>query len=106
MGIMKTLTINGVSYNVAPVVPAASVTLLANAWKADGDAYSQIVEIPGVTVCTKVDLQPTPEQLAVFHHKVLGFVAKNDGGVVTVYAIGDKPTQDYTMQASITEVSA
>ena len=31
-------------------------------------------------------------------------MTENEDGVVTVYAIGDKPTQDYTMQAQITEV--
>jgi hypothetical protein len=46
------------------------------------------------------------EQLAIFHNKDLAFVTENDGGVVTVYAIGDKPTDDYTMRVSITEVTA
>lgn len=104
MSIMKTLTINGQKYDIAPVVPATSVTLLAKNWVADGDVYSQIVEIPGVTVSTKVDLQPTLAQLEEFHHKVLGFVAKNEGGTVKVYAIGDKPDGDHTIQITLTEV--
>lgn len=104
MGILKTLTINGTTYNVTPVVPASSVTLLASAWVGDGDSYSQVVEIPEVTAHTKVDLQPTSDQLAEFHYKVLSFVAENNGGVVTVYAIGDKPTGDHTIQITKTEV--
>ena len=32
-------------------------------------------------------------------------MAENDDGVITVYAIGSKPTVDYTMQALITEVT-
>ena len=104
MGILKTLTINGVTYNVTPVVPASSVTLLASAWKGDGDKYSQVVTIPGVTSHTKVDLQPTSEQLIEFHYKVLAFVAENDGGEVTVFAIGDKPMGDHTIQITKTEV--
>jgi hypothetical protein len=44
------------------------------------------------------------EQLAIFHNKDVAFVTENEDGVVTVYAIGDKPTQDYTIQVSITEV--
>ena len=106
MSIMRTLTINGTTYNVAPVVPASSVTLLAGAWVGDGDAYSQVVELPGVTPHTKVDLQPTADQLAEFHYKVLAFVAENNGGVVTVYAIGDKPSGDHTIQTTLTEVEA
>lgn len=104
MGILKTLTINGVQYAVTPIVPADSVTLLASAWEGDGDAYSQVVEVPGVTAHTKIDLQPTAEQLAEFHYKVLAFVAENDNGTVTVYSIGDKPANDHTIQITKTEV--
>lgn len=104
MGQMRTLTINGEKYDIVPVVPASSVTLLASAWVADGDKYSQVVEVSGVTAHTKVDLQPTAEQLEEFHYKVLAFVTENDGGKVTVYSIGDKPENDHTIQITKTEV--
>ncbi len=104
MSVMKTLTINGVTYDVVPVVPAKSVTLLASAWVTDGEIHSQVVAVPGVSVHTKVDLQPTSEQLAEFHYKVLAFVAENDGGIITVYSVGDKPTGDHTIQITLTEV--
>lgn len=104
MGILKTLNVNGVQYSVTPIVPADSVTLLASAWVGEGDMCSQVVEVPGVTAHTKVDLQPTAEQLAEFHYKVLAFVAENDNGVITVYSIGDKPTRDHTIQITKTEV--
>ena len=41
---------------------------------------------------------------AVFYEKDITFVTENDGGVVTVYAIGQKPQNDYTIQVTITEV--
>lgn len=104
MGIMRTLTINGAKYDVIPVVPAESVTLLAGAWVGEAGKYSQVVEVAGATPHTKVNLQPTPEQLIEFQYKVLAFVAENDGGVVTVYAIGDKPTGDHTIQITLKEV--
>jgi hypothetical protein len=104
MGTMKTLTINDKTYRVTSIVPALSVTLLADAWVKDGNVYSQVVGIAGVTPHSKVDLQPTPEQLVEFHHKVLAFVTENDGGIVTVYAIGDKPTSDHTIQVTLIEV--
>ena len=106
MGIMKTLTINGVKYDVVPVVPASSVTLLANAWVDGGDRYYQVVELEGVTPKTKVNLQPTPDQLVEFQNEVLAFMAENEGGVVTVYAIGDLPTGDHTIQTTLKEVDA
>ena len=108
MAMLKTLTINGVTYNVTHVVPTSTVTLPANAWVADeldGEiAYSQVVVLPGVTAHTMVDLQPSPEQLVLFHKKVLGFVTENENGVVKVYAIGDKPANDHVIQTTLTEV--
>lgn len=80
------------------------VTLLANKWVGSNNLYSQVVAIEGVTENSQVDLTPSVEQLVVFYEKDLTFVTENEGGVVTVYAIGQKPTNDYTIQATITEV--
>lgn len=85
-------------------VKLGQVTLLASAWKGIGSTYSQIVEIEGVTENSKVDLRPSAEQLAEFYEKNHVFVTENDGGVVTVYVVGDKPQVDYTIQLTITEV--
>ena len=82
----------------------ASVILRASDWVGADDPYSQVVTIAGVTDKSKVDLLPSVEQLAIFHDKDLAFVTENDDGVVTVYAIGEKPTRDYTMEVCITEV--
>ena len=82
-----------------------SVTILASAWVTESESlHSQVVTIPGITEYSKVDLLPSVEQLAIFHNKDVAFVTENEDGVVTVYAIGDKPTLDYTMQVQITEV--
>lgn len=88
------------------VTPAriGTVTLLASAWVGSNNLHSQVVSIDGVTENSQVDLTPNIEQLAVFYDKDLSFVTENDGGVVTVYAIGQKPTNDYTIQVTITEV--
>lgn len=83
----------------------SSVTLLASKWTGSDSLYSQVVTINGITPYSKVDLLPSVEQLAIFHNKDVAFVTENEDGVITVFAIGDKPTQDYTMQASITEVT-
>lgn len=104
MGVMRTLTINGVKYDVVPCVPATSITLLESSWLGEGDLHYQMVEVPGATAHTKVDLQPTADQLSEFHYLTLAFVAENDGGTVTVYAIGDRPTKDHTIQITKTEV--
>lgn len=81
------------------------VTLLASKWAGSGSLYSQVVTIDGVTEHSQVDLTPDVAQLVVFYEKDLTFVTENEGGIVTVYAIGQKPTNDYTIQVTITEVS-
>ena len=87
-----------------PASKVASVTLLASAWEEGDDYYYQVVDVDGATAYSQVDLKPNAEQLAIFHEKDLAFVTENEGGVVTVFAIGDRPLNDYTMQVSITEV--
>jgi hypothetical protein len=102
---IKEITALKAALNTKPLVKRVSITLPASGWTARGDSqYSQIVFLEGVTEYSKVDLQPTPEQLAIFYEKDVTFVTENDGGVITVYCIGQKPTNDYTMQATITEV--
>ena len=81
-----------------------SISLVASKWEGTEDPYSQVVDIEGITANSKVDLLPSVEQLAIFHDKDLAFVTENEDGVVTVYAIGDMPTQDYTIEVCITEV--
>ena len=88
----------------APVAWLTDVFLPASEWVGSDSLYSQVVTIPGTTEYSKVDLLPSVEQLAIFHNKDVAFVTENEDGVVTVYAIGDKPLLDYTMQAQITEV--
>ena len=80
------------------------VDLLASKWVGGNNLFSQVVTIDGVTPYSQIDLTPSVDQLAVFHDKDLAFVTENEDGVVTVYAIGDKPLNDYTMQVTIKEV--
>ena len=88
-----------------PTPKIAYIQLPASAWEGADSLYSQVVTIDGTTEHSKVDLLPSVEQLAIFHGKDVAFVTENDNGVVTVYAIGDKPLLDYTMQVQITEVT-
>lgn len=87
-----------------PAARIAYVNLLASAWVGEESPYSQIVDIDGVTENSQVDLTPSVEQLSVFYNKDLAFVAHNTNGVVTVYAIGQKPANDYVIQVTLTEV--
>ena len=89
------------------------VDLIAAKWVASEESenlYSQevtIYEVPenfDFQNC-QVDLTPSVDQLLVFYDKDLTFATENEGGKVTVYAIGQKPENDYTIQVTITEVN-
>ena len=94
----------------------ASITLYPEKWYSvlDNDnnpienRYYQPVEVNHATITphSKIDLQPSPEQLAVFHEKDIAFTAINAGGNVRVCVVGQKPTQRYVLQATVTEVIA
>lgn len=87
----------------------ASITLYSDRWKQSVEEkmwYQEVVVANAtITEYSKIDLQPSPEQLCIFHEKDLAFVTENDDGVVTVYCIGQKPTNDYTIQATVMEVT-
>ena len=99
------LSLGGLGYGTAKIAMISEVTLLASKWIGDASPYSQVVNIDGVTENSQVDLTPDVDQLVIFYEKDLTFVTENENGVVTVYAIGQKPTNDYTIQAIITEVA-
>lgn len=85
-------------------VRLVDIQLNAASWVGDLGKYSQVVDIAGVTKYSKVDLQPSVEQLDIFHEKDIAFTTENADGVVTVFVVGDKPKNDYTIQATVTEV--
>jgi hypothetical protein len=92
------------SYDNGSTATIGTVELLSDNWVGGENLYSQVVSIDGVTENSQVDITPSVEQLVIFYEKDLTFVTENDGGVVTVYAIGQKPENDYTIQVTITEV--
>lgn len=86
-------------------VRIAEITLASASWvEKSTNLYSQVVSIADVTENTQVDLTPSVEQLIVFYEKDITLVAENESGTVTVYCIGQKPTNNYTIQVTLTEV--
>ena len=91
--------------NVAPKAKTKEVTIFANKWdKINNRVYEQIIAIDEVTENSQVDLTPSDEQLNIFYDKKVMLTTKNMGGTVTVVLIGDKLTDDYNIQVTITEV--
>lgn len=91
---------------VVPLLPRiATVTLKASSWTGSNNPYSQVVAVNGVTVNSKIDLQPTAQQIVSLQSDDIALMAENNGGTVTFYALGGKPSVDYTMQVLLTEVT-
>lgn len=85
-------------------IRAVELTLTAENWKGAVSPYAQTVAVDGATLTSKIDLQPSAEQLEQLRMANTALAAENDGGLVTVYAFGDKPAGVLTLQATVTEV--
>ena len=100
-----TLPIEEIVENViAQTSKISTVTLPSSGWQGEASPYYQVVNIEGATENSKIDINPTLEQLNIFREKDITFVTANNKGTITVYCIGQKPANDYTIQVSITEV--
>ena len=96
----------GTGTGATPILPRiATITLPASAWTGSSNPWSQVVEMSDISVSTKIDLQPTAHQVVALQNADIALMAENNNCVVTVYALGGKPTTDYTMQVLLTEVS-
>jgi len=88
------------------VSKTSTISLAASKWIKGTNVYSQVVSIPNVTTNSKVDIYPTPEQLIELQSAGIALMAVNDNGTVTVYALNNKPTSNYSMQVTLTELNA
>ena len=101
-----TVTLEGPFGSAGSAVRLTQLYLPAQGWRGAISPYSQAVELERISRNSKVDLLPDYQQLECFRHQELAFLAENEDGAVTVYAIGDKPEEDLVFQAAITEVIA
>lgn len=84
---------------------STKITLTASGWTGSSNPWSQVVTVKGVTANSKVDLQPTAVQIVELQNNDISLMTENNDGVITAYALGNKPTVNYTMQVLITEVT-
>lgn len=98
-----------VSQVIAEVKPrVVTVTLYKDKWELDDDGLLyQTIKPDGITPYSRLDLQPSIEQLAKFKELGIVFVPKNIKATddIEVYLIGNPSSEleDYTMQATIIE---
>lgn len=84
-------------------------TIKTNAanWKGAASPYSQEVEVEAISVNTAVYIALGADQIQSLLQagKEVAFTVENDGGTVTMYAVGDHPGTDLTFQATLLEVT-
>lgn len=73
-------------------------------WKGGESPFFQTLTLDTVSALTKVDLLPSPQQLEAMRNQELALTTENNGGTVTVYAIGSCPQEDLTLQILLTEI--
>ena len=89
------------------LLPKQAIIHLSTQWDVTEDnRYFQEVTVSNATITqtSKVDLQPTSEQLNVFHEKDLAFVTENKDGVINVYCVGQVPQNEYDIPVTVTEI--
>ena len=99
-----TVQMEGPFGSVGTSIRMCEVALPLANWKGAESPFSQQVPLEGISIRSKVDLLPSAEQLESFRSQELALTTENRDGVLTVFAIGDKPRQDLSMQAVMTEV--
>lgn len=82
-----------------------SIALTSANWLGTESPFYQNINIPLATVNSKIDLQPTVQQIVDLQDEEVTLVTENDNGILKVWAIGYKPSKDYEIQATITEVA-
>lgn len=88
------------------VVKLATISVPASAWKGGTSPYSQEIRVDGISVNSVVEINLSTDQIEQLRseNKNIAFTTENDGGVVTLIAIGSKPSKDLVFQTKIVDV--
>ena len=86
------------------ITKVTDIVMKVDSWHGGAGMWSQIVEVAEASEYSKIDLQPTAEQLLILQKIEAAMTVENAAGVITVYVTGNKPKTDITIQASIMEV--
>lgn len=85
---------------------SVEITLTTANWivSSDNTYWTQEITIENSTANSKVELQPTPDQIIfLMTEEISMFVANNDGTIIA-YAVNGIPSEDMIIKAKVTEV--
>ena len=83
------------------------ITVVAAHWveSENGEYYTQEVAVPTATANSRIDLDPSPEQIIQLMDEAVSMFIANDNGVIKAYALGSAPSTDMTFKIRISEVA-
>lgn len=80
-----------------------SITIPYASWSGSGP-YTQILTVLNATANSKIDMQADATTIDTIIKGGYCIAIKNDNGVITAYAVGQRPVTNLTLQLIITEV--
>ena len=101
-GTTGTVSLSALIQGLLPKV--TTVSLPAASWLGESSPYYQDITSSYVTESSKVDIQPSAEQLVEWQNNGLAFNTLSSNGLFRVYVSDFKPTTDMLIQVTIQEV--
>lgn len=90
--------------NSSSMPKLVTISIPASGWSGSNNSYSQAISVNGVNANSKLDLQPTSEQIAELQNAEIILMASNNNGIVVLHSLNGKPSKDLRMQMLITDV--
>lgn len=83
------------------------ITVVADSWveSENGEYFTQSVAVPNATVNSRIDLDPSPEQIIQLINESVSMFISNENGAIKAYALGSAPSTDMTFKIRISEVA-
>lgn len=91
------------AYTATPKKQTVSVSAT---WTGSASPYTQTVSVTGVGSRSKVDIQLTATQIEALQAAgTTALTVENNNGTLTLYALGEHPTEAMTLQCTVQETS-
>lgn len=81
-----------------------TVVLQSSLWSNSGSPYTQTLDVEHVTANSCVNICPSYTNISAAINEKYTLAVVNNNGIVTFYAIGNKPVSNISLQVQVAEV--